>query len=74
MYAMLEHAPLVQQHTSNAKRPVDQEEAQQKTKQRKNQKKQKKQKMWDDDCLLVQEGCWELAHQELAEQVTPGLA
>ena len=71
MYAMLEHPPLVQQHTSYAKRPDDQEEAQQKTKQGKNQKKQK---MWNDDSLLVQEGCWELAHQELAEQVTPGLA
>ena len=46
MYALWEHPPLVQQHTSNAKRPVDQEEAQQKTKQRKNQKKQK---VWDDD-------------------------
>ncbi len=26
MYAMFEHPPLVQQHTSNAKCPVDEEE------------------------------------------------
>jgi len=41
MYAMFEHPPLVQQHTSNAKCPVDREEAEKKKKKKK-KKKQKK--------------------------------
>ena len=73
MYAMFEPPPLVVwQHTSNAKHPVDREEAEQDKMHERSRRRSRRSRVMV--ALLVQGDCWEQAHQEVAEQVMAGLA
>ncbi len=77
MYAMLEHPPLVfWQHNSNAKGPVDHDEAAQNKKQTRSRRRRKRRSRRSRVmvALLVQGDWWALARQEVAEQVMAGLA
>ena len=73
MYAMFDPPSLVvSQHTSNAKHPVDREEAEQDKMHERSRRRSRRSRVMV--ALLVQGDCWEQAHQEVAEQVMAGLA